>query len=139
MSKLENTFNIEKTVKPKVNRKTVEPEVNITRESEVDSDYYYIRSNLYKIIEVGQEALQEALELARDTEHPRAYEAVASLIKDLSTATDKVMNLQKNVKEIKESKPTKETNVTNNTIIGTTSDIIQMLKKGINNSNDDDE
>ncbi len=139
MSKLENTFNIEKTTKTRVVRKNVEPEVNITRESEVDSDYYYIRSNLYKIIEVGQEALQEALELARDTEHPRAYEAVASLIKDLSTATDKVMNLQKNVKEIKESKPTKETNVTNNTIIGTTSDIIQMLKKGINNSNDDDE
>ncbi len=137
MSKLENTFNIEKTVKPKVTRKTVEPEVNITRESEVDSDYYYIRSNLYKIIEVGQEALQEALELARDTEHPRAYEAVASLIKDLSTATDKVMNLQKNVKEIKESKPTKETNVTNNTIIGTTSDIIHMLKKGISSDLDE--
>ena len=62
---------------------------------DITKDYEYTRGNLYSIIEKGQEAINGILELAQDSEMPRAYEVAGQLIKSVSDATDKLMDLQK--------------------------------------------
>ena len=80
---------------------TTEPtEVGITKpekhdRSDIERDYDYTRGNLYSIIEKGQEAIDGILELAQESEMPRAYEVAGQLIKSVSDATDKLMDLQK--------------------------------------------
>ena len=63
--------------------------------NDIEKDYEYTRGNLYSIIEKGQEAINGILELAQESEMPRAYEVAGQLIKSVSDATDKLMDLQK--------------------------------------------
>lgn len=99
-------------------------------ESDVKKDYDYTRGNLYSIIAKGQEALDSALELAIDGGQPRAYEVVGQLIKNVSDATDKLLDLQKKLKDIEDpSKVKSQTNVTNNALfIGSTAELSKFLK-----------
>ena len=81
--------------------------VGITRpdrltKDDITKDYEYTRGNLYSIIEKGQEAINGILELAQDSEMPRAYEVAGQLIKSVSDATDKLMDLQKKLKDVEE-------------------------------------
>ena len=81
---------------------------------DIKKDYEYTRGNLYSIIEKGQEAINGILELAAESEMPRAYEVAGQLIKNVSDATDKLMDLQKKLKDIEETKQVRgPTNVTN--------------------------
>jgi len=66
-----------------------------TRQIDVEKDYKYTRGQLYSIIEKGQEAINGILELAQESEMPRAYEVAGQLIKNVADATDKLMDLQK--------------------------------------------
>ena len=68
--------------------------------SDVDKDYEYTRGQLYSIIEKGQETLDGVLELAQETNSPRAYEVAGQLIKNVSDATDKLLKLQKELKDL---------------------------------------
>ena len=96
---------------------------------DIKKDYDYTRGNLYSIIEKGQEALNGVLELAQESEQPRAYEVAGQLIKSVSDATDKLMDLQKKLKDVEEEK-TKTTNVTNNALfVGSTSDLAKLIKQ----------
>ena len=105
---------------------------NVT--DDVDKDYEYTRSNLYSLIEKGQESLNGILELAGESASPRAYEVAGQIIKSVADTTDKLMELQKKVKEIDEDKG-KPTQVTNNAVfVGSTSDLSKMLKEGILNN-----
>ncbi len=67
---------------------------------DITKDYEYTRGNLYSIIEKGQEAINGILELAQESEMPRAYEVAGQLIKSVSDATDKLMDLQKKLKDV---------------------------------------
>jgi len=96
--------------------------------SEVRKDYEYTRGNLYSIIEKGQEAINGILELAQESEMPRAYEVAGQLIKSVSDATDKLMDLQKKLKDVEEDIPKGPTNVTNALFVGSTADLTKMLK-----------
>jgi len=97
--------------------------------SEVRKDYEYTRGNLYSIIEKGQEAINGILELAQESEMPRAYEVAGQLIKSVSDATDKLMDLQKKLKDVEEESVSKgPTNVTNALFVGSTADLTRMLK-----------
>ena len=80
-------------------------------------------------MEKGQEAINGILELAQETEQPRAYEVAGQLIKSVSDATDKLMELQKKLKDVEESSPKGPTNVTNALFVGSTADLQKMLKK----------
>ena len=105
---------------------------NVT--NDVDKDYDYTRANLYSLIEKGQESLNGILELAGESASPRAYEVAGQIIKSVADTTDKLMELQKKVKEIDEDKG-KPTQVTNNAVfVGSTSDLSKMLKDGILNN-----
>ena len=103
---------------------------------EIQKDYEYTRANLYSLIEKGQEALNGILELAGESASPRAYEVAGQIIKSVADTTDKLIDLQKKVKEVEEDSPKKSTgNVTNNALfVGSTSELSKMLKDGILNN-----
>jgi len=96
----------------------------------ITKDYEYTRGNLYSIIEKGQEAINGVLELAQESESPRAYEVLGQLIKNVSDATDKLLDLQKKLKSIDEMSGKRgPTNVTNALFIGSTAELSKLLKK----------
>ena len=131
--KLNDTFNVEDNVE--IVSSTIESEVkgieannNITQD-DIKKDYEYTRGNLYSLIEKGQEAINGILELAQESEMPRAYEVAGQLIKNVADATDKLMDLQKKLKEVEEEKQVKgPTNVTNALFVGSTAELAKLLK-----------
>jgi len=107
------------------------------KKNEVEKDYEYTRANLYSIIEKGQEAINGIMEVAGESASPRAYEVAGQLIKSVADTTDKLMDLQKKVKDVNEDAP-KTNNVTNNALfVGSTSELSKMLKKGFLNNKEE--
>ena len=103
-------------------------------QDDIEKDYEYTRGNLYSIIEKGQEAINGILELAQESEMPRAYEVAGQLIKSVADATDKLMDLQKKLKDVNEEQETKGPTTVNNALfVGSTADL-QKLLKGQNTS-----
>ena len=103
---------------------------------DITKDYEYTRGNLYSIIEKGQEAINGILELAQDSEMPRAYEVAGQLIKSVSDATDKLMDLQKKLKDVEEDSPQKGPNTVNNALfVGSTAELTKLLKNGVKEQN----
>ena len=91
-------------------------------------DYEYSRGQLYNLVEKGQEAVNGILDVCQDSQHPRAYEVAGQLIKHVADTTDKLIDLQKKMKDLDEDKGPK--NVTNNSLfVGSTSDLQKMLKE----------
>jgi len=103
---------------------------------DISKDYDYTRGNLYSLIEKGQEAINGIMEVAGETASPRAYEVAGQLIKSVADSTDKLMDLQKKLKEIDEDNPKKQNTVTNNALfVGSTSELSKMIKDGLLNNN----
>ena len=99
---------------------------------DIEKDYEYTRGNLYSIIEKGQEAINGILELAQDSEMPRAYEVAGQLIKSVSDATDKLMDLQKKLKDVEEENKQKGPSTVNNALfVGSTAELQKLLKNGL--------
>ena len=96
---------------------------------DIDTDYKYARENLYEIIENGSHALHELVEIAKASEHPRAFEVVASLMKTLTEANKDLLEVQAKVKKLKQEESIKgPSNVTNALFIGSTTELQNMLK-----------
>ena len=133
MTNLDDTFNITPT-EVEVDQTEVKEPVGIQKpdrltKGDIEKDYEYTRGNLYSIIEKGQEAINGILELAQDSEMPRAYEVAGQLIKSVSDATDKLMDLQKKLKDVEEEKASKGPNTVNNSLfVGSTAELAKMLK-----------
>ena len=101
-----------------------------SQSEDIKKDYEYTRGNLYSTIEKGQEAINGILELAQESEMPRAYEVAGQLIKNVSDATDKLMTLQQKLKEVNAEEKKGPTNVTNNALfVGSTAELQKLLKK----------
>ena len=97
---------------------------------DIEKDYEYTRGNVYSIIEKGQEAINGILELAQESEMPRAYEVAGQLIKSVSDATDKLMDLQKKLKDVEEESKPKGPNTVNNALfVGSTAELAKMIKE----------
>ena len=97
---------------------------------DIQKDYEYTRANLYSLIEKGQESLNGIMELAGESASPRAYEVAGQIIKSVADTTDKLLDLQKKVKEVDEDAIKTTNNVTNNAVfVGSTSDLQKMLKE----------
>lgn len=128
--KLNETFNVDGEI---VSSEIQPAEAKIEKINEISDDikkdYEYTRGNLYSIIEKGQEAINGILELAQETEMPRAYEVAGQLIKNVADATDKLLDLQKKLKDIDEVKQSRgPTNVTNALFVGSTAELSKLLK-----------
>ena len=129
-NKLDKTFNITPEV--------VEEEIEVVKpekparltQDDITKDYEYTRGNLYSIIEKGQEAIDGILEIAQESEMPRAYEVAGQLIKNVADATDKLMDLQKKLKDVnKEEEAKTPTTVNNALFVGSTAELQKLLKK----------
>ena len=125
---MEGIFNLPETKKDTevVIAKKVEPS---KEESEADIDYKYARENLYTIIEKGQESLNTLVDVAQQSQHPRAFEVVSQLVKTLSDTNKDLLELQKKVKVIKKDIPDQPQNVTNALFVGNTSELQKMINK----------
>jgi hypothetical protein len=105
--------------------------VTIHQSNEENPDADYSRANYYNLIEKGNEALDGILEVARESQHPRAYEVAANMIKNLSDVTEKLMILQKQQKELqpKEEQATQTNiNVDKAVFVGSTAELLRQLK-----------
>ncbi len=110
--------------------KKVAPVVPRPNESDdVDSDYKYQRENFYNLIERGQDAVEGILDLAKESDHPRAYEVAGNLIKQVADVTEKLADLQTKMKKLKEVPNSAPKNVTNALFVGSTAELQKMLKK----------
>ena len=118
-------------MKAPVNKPTRTSPKNIkSGKEDITKDYEYSRAQLYSLVEKGQEAVDGALDVAQQSDSARAYEVAGQLIKNVADTADKLMDLQKKVKEIDEVKDKNTTNVTNNSLfVGSTADLQKMLKK----------
>ena len=134
---LNDTFNVDGEII------STEKEVAIDKIEKISStvddikkDYDYTRGNLYSLIEKGQEAINGILELAQESEMPRAYEVAGQLIKNVADATDKLMDLQKKLKDIEEEKVSKGPTTVNNALfIGSTAELSKLLKQQAQDEN----
>jgi len=129
---LDQAFDVSST---EIESTPVEPIVeekieNIRSQSEdIKKDYEYTRGNLYSIIEKGQEAINGILELAQESEMPRAYEVAGQLIKNVADATDQLLTLQQKLKDVSEEKDLKGPTTVNNALfVGSTAELQKLLK-----------
>ncbi len=98
--------------------------------SNIDSDYEYSRQTYYNLIDKGNQSLEQMIEVARESEHPRAYEVLSSMLKNIADINGKLMELNKKKADIenqtkKEALPNKVTN--NNLFVGSTSELQRMI------------
>ena len=114
---------------------SIEAKSGITTMSDSDRDYEYTRAQLYSLIEKGQEAVNGALELATEGDSARSYEVVGGLIKNVADTADKLLELQKKVKDLDTvTVNNSQTNVTNNSVfVGSTSELQKLIKEGMLN------
>jgi type VI protein secretion system component VasK len=132
---LDDVLNIAKPSIPE-SEEIVKPPV-IENKNDRVQDYEYTRGQLYSLIQKGQEAVEGALDVALNSDHPRAYEVAVNAMKQVSDMTDKLADLHKKMKELDEpTKGSAPTNVTNALFVGSTAELQKLLKqqKQINNT-----
>ena len=99
-----------------------------TSTADIEADYVYQRENFYLLVEKGSTAIDGILELAREGEHPRAYEVAGNLIKQVAEVTEKLGDLQEKMRRLKEVPDNAPKNVTNALFVGSTAELQKMLK-----------
>ena len=117
----------QKEFKAPVERK--EGELELAVEKDINTDYDYSRESYYSLIEKGQEAIQGILDIAKEGQHPRAYEVAGQLIGQVGTTVDKLQDLQKKLKDLKEVPNKTNANIKNALFVGSTAELQKMLNK----------
>ena len=100
----------------------------LSDEDDIENDYKYQRENFYNLVERGSDAIEGILELAKEGEHPRAYEVAGNLIKQVAEVTEKLGDLQEKMRKLKEVPSNAPKNVTNALFVGSTKELQTMLK-----------
>ena len=95
---------------------------------DIDNDYVNSRENYYELIEKGQKAIDGILDIAKEGQHPRAYEVAGQLIGQVATVTDKLQDLQKKLKDLKDVPKSAGANIKNALFVGSTAELQKMLK-----------
>ena len=136
MSKLEDKVNeilgvdhkttLQKEFSPPVERKEGELQLEISKD--INTDYDYSRESYYSLIEKGQEAIQGILDIAKEGQHPRAYEVALAGIKNVADTVDKLQDLNKKLKDLKELPKSASPQIKNALFVGSTTDLQKMLK-----------
>lgn len=125
------------TAVPKIIPNIVEPlgDSEPPIEDDIEDDYKYQRDNFYNLVEKGSAAIDGILELAKEGEHPRAYEVAGQLIKNVAEVTEKLGDLQEKMRKLKEVPSNAPKNVTNALFVGSTKELQKMLKDNIKDEN----
>ena len=132
---IDDALNVESSIVDVDNtpKSIVKPE----QKTDISKDYEYTRANLYSLIEKGQEAINGIMELAGEGGSPRAYEVAGQLIKSVADTTDKLIDLQKKLKDVEENVGNNKgpNTVTNNAVfVGSTTELQKLLKQGFLNN-----
>ena len=127
---LDDTFDITPVEEVKPVKKS-KPLIISDKEEDKEKDYQYARGQLYDIVEKMQESLNDAMEVAAESQHPRAFEVVFNGAKHAADVVEKITDLQKKVKDLeKEETKVQQTNTQNNIFMGSTAELMKMLKDG---------
>jgi|TARA_B100000287_G_C20568384_1_gene755498 hypothetical protein len=113
----------DKEFKPPVPRKEDK------KKDDVDNDHKYSREAYYDLIEKGQEAIDGILQVAKEGEHPRAYEVALNGIRNVGDTIDKLQDLNRKLKDLKELPKTADTKIQNALFVGSTAELQKMLNK----------
>ena len=134
--KIDQALNIESSIVEVESNYSSELDTIKQTSTDIKKDYEYTRANIYSLIEKGQEAINGIMELAGEGGSPRAYEVAGQLIKSVGDVTDKLIDLQKKLKDVEEDTGNKGPNsVTNNAVfVGSTSELQKLLKQGFLNN-----
>ena len=131
---LDSALNIESSI-VEVEKPAEKLDILPVKPDDIRKDYEYTRANLYSLIEKGQKAINGIMELAGEGGSPRAYEVAGQLIKSVADTTDKLIDLQKKLKDVEEDTVKTTNNVTNNAVfVGSTSELSKILKQGFLNN-----
>jgi len=134
MSKLEERVNeilgLDQPKEPVPNKEfqAPVPRKEDKKKTDVDNDYEHSRENYYNLIEKGQEAIEGILDIAKEGQHPRAYEVAGQLIGQVASTVDKLQDLQKKLKDLKEVPKSANANIKNALFVGSTAELQKMLK-----------
>ena len=129
---LDDTFDLAKpdVELPKPIKKP-KPIVISNKSEDKEKDYTYARAQLYNVVETMQEGIQGAMEVAQQAEHPRAYEVALNGAKAMSEVVEKLADLHKKMDDMEKEAPQQQVNqVQNNMFVGSTAELMKMLKEG---------
>ena len=129
-SKIEESLNIETSIVPVIDSVEIAP---IDSPNDPQKDYEYSRGQLYSLISKGQEAVDGILEIAQESGHPRAFEVAGQLIKSVADTTDKLIDLQKKMRDL-DSPQKAPTTVNNSLFVGSTAELSKLIKQGLLNN-----
>lgn len=133
---IDKALNIESSI-IEIESKQTDVALIKTASDDVQKDYEYSRAQLYSLIEKGQETLNGIMELASETDSPRAYEVAGQILKSVADTADKLIDLQKKMRAIEDDAIKTTNNVTNNAVfVGSTSELQKLLKQGFLNNKD---
>jgi len=104
------------------------PRMEDKNKEDIDNDYKYSRENYYNLIERGQDAIQGILDIANESQHPRAYEVAGNLIKQVADTVDKLQDLQGKLKTLKDVPNKTSTNIKQALFVGSSAELHKMLK-----------
>jgi hypothetical protein len=139
MSIKENFDPIDKALD--IDSKIVDVEPKPIKKPEVpedpQKDYSYTRANLYNLISKGQEAIDGILEIAQESGHPRAFEVAGQLIKSVGDVSDKLLDLQKKMKDLDAPSKNGPTTVNNALFVGSTAELSKLVKQGLLNNKEE--
>ena len=99
------------------------------KKDDIDNDYKYSRENYYNLIERGQDAIQGILDVAKEGQHPRAYEVAGALIKNVADTVDKLQDLQSKLSKLKDVPNKTTNNIKNALFVGSTNELQKMLNR----------
>ena len=119
---LDDILDISQDIKKKSTEEVKVPE----RTEHAETDYRYARENLYNLVERGQDAIDGILDLSKETESPRAYEVAGQLIKTVSDTAEKLIDIQKKLKDLEKENDVKTQH--NHLYVGSTSELQKFLK-----------
>ena len=128
---LDETFDITPSEPVPKPMKRVKPIIEIDKDADREKDYTYARSQLYNIVDKMQESLNGAMEVAQQSEHPRAFEVCFQGAKHAADVVDKIADLHKKMSDLEKDDPKPQTtqNVQNNMFVGSTAELMKMLKE----------
>ena len=127
--KLNEVLNITGEIVPEETKKELSKELTAPEDKDPDIDFETGRKNLYNLLDKGNEAIDGILNLAKEGEHPRAYEVAGQLIKTVSEVSQNLLDLQEKLKKVKEVPDKGPKNVTNALFVGSTTELQKMLKE----------
>ena len=127
---LSQIFDIEPIKIEQTNTEIVEVETNIISEDELESDFGIARNNIKNLLTKGDNAIDNLLKVAEESEHPRAYEVVATLMKTMADLNKDLLDLRKKKQDLsgKKTVETNNTNIDKAVFVGSTTDLIKLLK-----------